>query len=75
MPAGGGSVCGMPERVPGGTASRNTLTASSVIAIPNGLKILRVWVATMRVPVLPLRSCTSENDVSRRSESPTRMGV
>src|SRR6185437_16412996 len=29
----------------------------------------------MSVPVLPWRSCTSENSVSRRSVSPTRIGA
>ena len=49
------------------------MLAASVSASPRGVKMRRVWVVTSRLPVLPWRSWMSENSISRRSLSPTRM--
>jgi hypothetical protein len=41
--------------------------AASVSASPRGVKMRRVCVVTIKVPVLPWRSWMSLNSISRRS--------
>ena len=70
---GAASRTGTPLFSPGFTSSRKTVFATSTSASPRGVKMRRVWLVTISVPVPPPRSWTSENSVSRRSLSPTRM--
>ena len=65
-PAGGSSRLGMPLLAPGFTSSRNTVSTSSVMASPRGVKMRRAWVVRSSVPVLPSRTCRSFSSVSRR---------
>ena len=63
---GAASRTGTPALSPAFTSSRNTVLAASVSASPRGVKMRRVWVVTIRLPVLPWRSWMSENSISRR---------
>ena len=58
---GAASRTGTPALSPAFTSSRNTVLAASVSASPRGVKMRRVWVVTIRLPVLPWRSWMSEN--------------
>jgi len=73
--AGTASRLGTPLLAPGFTSSRNTVSYSSVMARPRGVKMRRLWVVSINVPVLPSRTSTSVSSISRRRRSPTRSGA